>query len=294
MSLSILTNISAMQTHENLLQSSDAVSTAMERLSSGLRINNASDDAAGYAISQGLTSQVNGLDQAQRNVGDATSMVQTAESSLNNVQSMLQRVRELAVQYQNGDLSSSDQSAIQGEVDQITAEIQRQQGAVQFNGINLLNGSAGGGTGAVTFQVGANATDTLTATFSDILGGTNTTSTTVGLNQAVGFTWTNATGGHVFNLSALGASALSSLDDAISDISTMAATLGAVQNRLQYTSDAISSTETNLSASNSQIKDVDMASEMTTMTQEQILQQAGTSMLAQANAAPQMVLKLLG
>ncbi len=294
MSLSILTNISAMQTHQNLLQSSDAVSTAMERLSSGLRINNASDDAAGYAISQGLTSQTNGLDQAQRNVGDATSMVQTAESSLNNIQSMLQRVRELAVQYQNGDLSSSDKSAIQGEVDQITNEVQRQQGAVQFNGINLLNGSAGGGTGAVTFQVGANATDTLSATFADILGGTNTTSTTVGLNQAVGFTWTNASTGHVFDLSALGATALSSLDDAISSISSMAATLGAVQNRLQYTSDAISSTETNLSSSNSQIKDVDMASEMTTMTQEQILQQAGTSMLAQANAAPQMVLKLLG
>src|SRR5579875_2134452 len=294
MSLSILTNISAMQTHQNLLQSSDAVSTAMERLSSGLRINNASDDAAGYAISQGLTSQVNGLDQAQRNVGDAVSMVQTAESSLNNIQSMLQRVRELAVQYQNGDLSSSDQSAIQGEVDQITNEIKRQQGAVQFNGINLLNGSAGNNTGAVTFQVGANATDTLSATFADILGGSNTTSTTAGLNQAVGFTWSNASTGHVFDLSVLGASALSSLDDAISDISTMAATLGAVQNRLQYTSDAISSTETNLSASNSQIKDVDMASEMTTMTQEQILQQAGTSMLAQANAAPQMVLKLLG
>src|SRR5579875_308852 len=160
MSLSILTNISAMQTHQNLLASSDAVSTAMERLSSGLRINNASDDAAGYAISQGLTSQVNGLDQAQRNVGDATSMVQTAESSLNNIQSMLQRVRELAVQYQNGDLSSSDQSAIQGEVDQITNEIKRQQGAVQFNGQFLLNGTAGSG-GAVTFQVGANATDTL-------------------------------------------------------------------------------------------------------------------------------------
>ncbi len=294
MSLSILTNISAMETHQNLLASSDAVSQAMERLSSGLRINNASDDAAGYAISQGLTSQTNGLDQAQRNVGDATSMVQTAESSLNNIQSMLQRVRELAVQYQNGDLSTSDQSSIQGEVDQITNEIHRQQGAVQFNGINLLNGSAGGGTGSVTFQVGANATDTLTATFADILGGTNTTSTTVGLNQAVGFTWTNASTGHVFDLSALGATALSSLDDAINAISSMAATLGAVQNRLQYTSDAISSTETNLSSSNSQIKDVDMASEMTTMTQEQILQQAGTSMLAQANASPQMVLKLLG
>jgi flagellin len=284
MSLSILTNTSAMDTHRNLLASSDAVATAMQRLSSGLRINNAADDAAGYAISQGLTSQVNGLDQASRNVGDAVSMVQTAESSLNNVQSMLQRVRELAVQYQNGDLSSSDKSAIQSEVDQLTSEINRQQGAVQFNGQYLLNGNAGS-SGAVTFQVGANGTDTLTATFSNIEG-------TGGLTGSVGFTWTGAT--HVFDLSALGSTALTSLDTAISNISTQAATLGAVQNRLQYTSDAISATETNLSASNSRIKDVDMASEMTNMTQEQILQQAGTAMLAQANAAPQMVLKLLG
>ena len=131
---SILTNISAMETHQNLLASSNAVSTAMERLSSGLRINNAADDAAGYAISQGLTSQVNGLDQAGRNVGDAVSMVSTAESSMNNIQSMLQRIRELAVQYQNGSLQASDKTAIQGEVDQLTSEIERQRGAVSFNG----------------------------------------------------------------------------------------------------------------------------------------------------------------
>src|SRR5581483_9707739 len=287
MSLSILTNTSAMDTHRNLLASSDAVSTAMQRLSSGLRINTAADDAAGYAISQGLTSQINGLDQASRNVGDAISMVQTAASSLNNVQDMLQRVRELAVQYQNGDLSGSDKSAIQGEVDQLTSEINRQQGAVQFNGQYLLNGSTGT-NGAVTFQVGANGTDTLTATFTDIEGAN-------GLSGSVGFTWSAAaSGGHVFDLAALGSTALSSLDTAISNISTQAATLGAIQNRLQYSSDATSATETNLSASNSRIKDVDMASEMTHMTQEQILQQAGTAMLAQANASPQLVLKLLG
>jgi flagellin len=282
-SLSILTNISAMDTHRNLLASSNAVATAMQRLSSGLRINTAADDAAGYAISQGLTAQVNGLDQASRNVGDAVSMVQTAESSLNNVQSMLQRIRELAVQYKNGDLSSSDQSAIQGEVDQLTSEIDRQRGAVQFNGQNLLNGSINN-TGAVTFQVGANGTDTLTASFADIEG-----SSGLGIT---GFSWSNVSGGgHVFDLSS---GTLSQLDTAISNVSTLAATLGAVQNRLQYTSDAISATEQNLSASNSAIKDVDMASEMTALTQQQILQQAGTAMLAQANSSPQMVLKLLG
>jgi flagellin len=281
MSLSILTNISAMETHQNLLSSSDAVSTAMERLSSGLRINNAADDAAGYAISQGLTSQVNGLDQAGRNVGDAVSMVSTAESSLNNIQSMLQRIRELAVQYQNGSLQTSDKTAIQGEVDQLTNEIKRQRGAVSFNGLNLLDGTAGAVGVGVTFQVGANATDTLTASFGDIQ-----------TSMATGFDWTSTSS--VFSLASLGSAALADLDTAIQSVSSQAATLGAVQNRLQYTSDAIAATETNLSASNSRIKDVDMASEMTKMTQEQILQQAGTSMLAQANQSPQMVLKLLG
>jgi flagellin len=283
MSLSILTNISAMDTHRNLVASQNAVSTAMQRLSSGLRINTAADDAAGYAISQGLTSQVNGFDQASRNVGDAVSMVQTAESSLNNVQSMLQRVRELAVQYQNGDLGSTDKTDIQNEVNQLTQEVDRQRGAVTFNGINLLNGTAGG-TNGVTFQVGANSGDTLSASFADVEGST-------GLG-VTGFSWSQAaSGGKVFDLSQ--ANALSTLDTAIGNISNLAATLGAVQNRLQYTSDAISSTEENLSASNSRIQDVDMASEMTTLTQQQILQQAGTAMLAQANSQPQLVLKLL-
>ena len=283
MSLSILTNISAMDTHRNLVASQNAVSTAMQRLSSGLRINTAADDAAGYAISQGLTSQVNGFDQASRNVGDAVSMVQTAESSLNNVQSMLQRVRELAVQYQNGDLGSTDKTDIQNEVNQLTQEVDRQRGAVTFNGINLLNGSAGG-TNGVTFQVGANSGDTLSASFADVEGST-------GLG-VTGFSWSQAaSGGAVFDLSQ--ANALSTLDTAIGNISNLAANLGAVQNRLQYTSDAISSTKENLSASNSRIQDVDMASEMTTLTQQQILQQAGTAMLAQANSQPQLVLKLL-
>ena len=283
MSLSILTNTSAMDTNRNLVASSNAVSTAMQRLSSGLRINTAADDAAGYAISQGLTSQVNGFDQASRNVGDAVSMVQTAESSLNNTQSMLQRVRELAVQYQNGDLSSTDKTDIQNEVNQLTQEVDRQRGAVTFNGINLLNGTAGSSAG-VTFQVGANSGDTLSASFADVEGST-------GLG-VTGFSWSQAaSGGAVFDLSQ--ANALSTLDTAIGNISNLAATLGAVQNRLQYTSDAISSTEENLSASNSRIQDVDMASEMTTLTQQQILQQAGTAMLAQANSQPQLVLKLL-
>jgi flagellin len=284
MSLSILTNISAMNTQQNLLKSSNAVSQSMSRLSSGLRINTAADDAAGYAISQGLTSQVNGLNQASSNTNDAVSMVQTASSSLNDVQNMLQRVYELGVQYNNGSNSSTDKTDIQAEVNQLTQEIDRQRTASNFNGLNLLKGTAGS-SGTVTFQVGANAGDTLTATFSDIEG-------TSGLG-GLGFSWNSAsTGGTVIDLS--NANALTSLTSAIDNISSMAATLGAVQNRLQYTSDSISSTEQNLSASNSQIKDVNMAQEMTHLTQEQILEQAGTSMLAQANSQPQLILKLLG
>jgi flagellin len=283
-SLSILTNTTAMQTEIGLSKSSNAVSQAMARLSSGLRINSAADDAAGYAISQGLTAQVNGLQQASQNVSDATSMVQTADSALNNVQTMLQRVSELAVQYQNGDLSSTDKTDIQAEVNQLTNEINRQKGSVQFNGINLLDGTANT-TGAVTFQVGPGASDTLSVSFQNIEGTGN-------LDTSVGFTWSNAgTSTAVFDLSQT--NAVSLIQGAINNISTLAATLGAVQNRLQYTSNAISVTQENMSSSLSNIQDVNMATEMTHMTQQQVLQQAGTAMLAQANSQPQLVLKLI-
>jgi flagellin len=297
MSLSILTNTSAMQTQIGLNKSSSAVARSMQRLSSGLRINTAADDAAGYAIAQGLTSQVNGLQKASQNVSDATSMVQTAESALNNIQSMLQRISELAVQYQNGDLAGNqnDKDAIQSEVDQLTQEIDRQQGSVQFNNIHLLNGTAGGsGVGAsfsasatgVTFQVGPGSTDTLSVSFQNV--------ETTALTSANGFQGSfgpTATG--TFNLSSLGASAISDISNAIDAVSKMAATLGAVQNRLQYTSNAISVSQENMSASLSNIQDVNMATEMTAMTQQQVLQQAGTAMLAQANSQPQLVLKLI-
>ncbi len=186
---------------QNLLNSSNAVAKAEQDLSSGLRINSASDDAAGYAISQGLTSQINGLSEAANNTNDAVSMVQTASSALTNVQSMLQRVYELGVQYNNGTNSSTDKSDIQAEVNQLTQEINRQQTSSNFNGINLLDGSAGA-SGTVTFQVGANAGDSLGVTFSNV-----ETST---MNGATGFTWTSASsGGTVFDLSS--STALSNL-----------------------------------------------------------------------------------
>jgi flagellin len=286
MSLSILTNTAAMQTQISLSNSSNAVKMAMQRLSSGLRINSAADDAAGYAIAQGLTSQVNGLKQASQNVSDATSMVQTAGAALNNVQGMLQRVSELAVQYANGDLSTNDKKNIQAEVDQLTNEIDRQKSTVQFNGINLIDGSANSGAN-VQFQVGPSSSDTLSVSFANVEGSS-------GLGTAA-FCWSNvnSASAHVFDLGALGSAAAGDISTAIDNISSLAATLGAVQNRLQYTSNAISVTQENMSASLSNIQDVNMASEMTTMTQQQVLQQAGTAMLAQANSQPQLVLKLI-
>ena len=285
MSLSILTNVSAMQTESNLLNSSNAVATAEQRLSSGLQINSAADDAAGYAISEGLTSQINGLNEASDNANDAISMVQTASSSLSNVQDMLQRVYELGVQYNNGTNSSTDQTDIQDEVNQLTQEIDREQTSSNFNNINLLNGSAGG-SGTVTFQVGADAGDTMAVSFQNV----ETSALTTGFSWGVDGANAQA-GGTVFDLS--DSNALANLTTAIDNISSQAATLGAVQNRLQYTSDSISATETNLTSTNSQITDVNMAQEMTTLTQEQVLEQAGTAMLSQAQSNPQLILKLL-
>ncbi|MFL5831429.1 MAG: flagellin [Solirubrobacteraceae bacterium] len=263
MSLMINTNIEAYDAHRNLVNTENELSKSMHRLSSGLRINSAADDAAGLAISQKLTGQVNGLDQAQRNVQDGVSLVQTAEGSLNQVHAMLQRVRELAVQYSNGTLSTSDQGAIQSEVNQLTAEITRIGTTAQFNGIALFSGSS-----TISFQVGANDGETISVT-------------------------TNAMASIVGTISLGTSSTLSTIDGYIGAVSSQRAAFGAVQNRLQYTLDNLSTYQENLTASLSRIRDVDMASEMVNFTKEQILQQAGTSMLAQANSAPQSVLKLL-
>jgi flagellin len=263
MGLMINTNIEAYDAHRNLVNTENQLSKSMQRLSSGLRINSASDDAAGLAISQKLTGQVNGLAQAQRNAQDGVSLVQTAEGSLNQVHAMLQRVRELAVQYNNGTLAASDQGAIQSEVNQLQSEIARIGSTAQFNGIALFSGSS-----TISFQVGANDGEVISV-------GTQAMTSIVG------------------TISLGTSSTLSTIDGFINAVSAQRATFGAVQNRLQYTLDNLSTYQENLSASLSRIRDVDMASEMVNFTKEQILQQAGTSMLAQANSAPQSVLKLL-
>ena len=264
MSLRINTNIEAFNAHRQLAQTSDRASKSMERLSSGYRINRAADDAAGLAISEKLRGQIRGLAQAQRNAQDGVSLVQTAEGSLNEVHSMLQRVRELAVQYQNGTLSTSDKAAITAEATQLASEIERIGSSADFNGIKLLDGS----TSTVSFQVGANDNDTISVD-------------------------TASLGGKVGSIDVSQANAISAIDSAINNVSTLRSSFGAVQNRLEHTLNNLATYQENLTASESRIRDVDMASEMVEFSKDQILQQAGTSMLAQANQAPQSVLSLL-
>jgi flagellin len=263
MSLRINTNVEAFDAHRNLEATSNRIAKSMQRLSSGLRINSAADDAAGLAISQKLTAQINGVDQAGRNVQDGISLVQTAEGSLNEVHSMLQRIRELAVQYSNGTLSTSDKAAINSEVTQLTNEIERTGQTAQFNNISLLNSAQ-----TISFQVGANDGEIISVS-------------TVSLGAAVG------------TIDLTSSTVLSDVDTAIDAVSQQRATFGAVQNRLEHTYNNLQTYEQNLSASNSRIVDVDMAAEMVNFTKNQILQQAGTSMLSQANQAPQAVLRLL-
>jgi flagellin len=266
MSLRIHNNIEAFNAHRNLVQTGSKLSHTLERLSSGYRINRAADDAAGLAISEKLRGQVRGLAQAQRNVGDAISLVQTAEGSLNEVHSMLQRVRELAVQFSNGTLSASDRAAITAEVSQLQSDIERIGKDTEFNGIKLLNA-----TRTITFQVGAQDSQSISVATAS-LGG--------------------LVGSAAFSLNG-SSTDLQELDSAIAALSSQRGAFGAVQNRLEYTANSLAAYEENLMAAESRIRDVDMAKEMAELTKQQILQQAGTSMLAQANQTPQSVLSLL-
>ena len=267
MSLRIQNNVEAFNAQRNLVANSNAMSKAMEKLSSGYRINRASDDAAGLAISEKLRGQIGGLSQANRNAGDAISMVQTGEGALNEVHSMLQRVRELAVQYKNGTLSTSDRTAIQSEVDQLKSEIERIGTDTEFNGTKLLSSA-----GSISFQIGAG-------------DGQQITAATISVGAQVSSA--------VFALSTTGASDIDEIDTAINNVSAARADFGAVQNRLEHTISNLASYQENLTASESRIRDADMAEEMAKFSKLQILQQAGTSMLAQANQAPQSVLSLL-
>lgn len=266
MSLRINTNVGALNAYNNLNKVSGQTEKSLTKLSSGFRINSAADDAAGLAISEKMRGQIGGLNTAMRNISDGVSMIQTAEGSLNEVHAMLQRVRDLAVQYKNSTNSANDKLAIQSEVNQLGSEIERIGSSAKFNGISLLNAA-----GSVTFQVGSNDGDEISVAL-------------ISVGSEVDFA----------NISLASSTGVADIDDAINNISAARATFGAVQNRLEYTLNSQRTYAENLTAAESRIRDVDMAQEMVKFTKNQILSQAANSMLAQANQSPQGVLRLLG
>jgi flagellin len=283
MGLRIQNNVEAFNTHRQLSATSTAASKAMEKLSSGYRINRAADDAAGLAISEKMRGQIGGLAQAQRNAQDGISLVQTAEGALTEVHSMLQRVRDLAVQYKNGTLSTEDKDAIKAEVVQLATEITDitdPTDGTKFNSKALFGAAV-----TFNFQVGANDNETITATGFNAAGANLGAG---GISEITGVT-DAATATTLLDNAAV----LTNLDTAIKNVSTARSNFGAVQNRLEHRLANLATYQENLTASESRIRDVDMASEMTKFTKLNILQQAGTSMLAQANQAPQGVLSLL-
>ncbi len=275
MGLRIFNNVEAANAHRVLNNTNNALSKSMERLSSGLRINRAADDAAGLAVSEVMRSQIRGMGVASRNAQDGVSLVQVADGALGNVGDMLQRVRDLAVQASNGTLTDSQRGNLDAEVQQILTEINKTGTDTEFNGISILSGSVAVAASAVTLQVGANGGQEIAFT----IGTVSTADLGIGAIAV--------------STAAAAVAAISLIDDAIGDVTTGRASLGAVQNRLEQTIGRLALTSENLQAAESRIRDADMAAEMIEMTRNQILQQSGTAMLSQANAAPQSVLSLL-
>jgi len=290
MGMFINTNVGALNANRNLNFNNTQMGKTMEKLSSGFRINRAADDAAGLAISEKMRFQINGLSQAQRNAQDGISLIQTAEGALTEVHSMLQRLNTLANQAANGTYDKTDRAKIQLEVNELVGEISNIAGTVNFNGINLLNNSA-----SVDFQIGSDANTTISISLKSLtpsdLGAADTAATS-GASAIAGLKLSDLTveGSGATNANA----AIAAIKAAIETVSEQRATFGAVQNRLEHTVNNLGVMVENLSASESRIRDADMATEMTAFTKNQILVQAGTAMLAQANSAPQSVLKLLG
>ncbi len=286
MGMQINTNVSGMNAYRNLSVTQGDLSKSLEKLSSGLRINRAGDDAAGLAISEGLKAQIGGLKVAARNAQDGISVVQTAEGALHEVHSTLQRLRDLAVQAGNDSNNANARAAIQTESDQLVEELARIAASTNFNGTNLLDGSAS----TLTFQVGANSDPT------GAPAAVNTISVDLSNADVATLAASLATGGAsalAYASNADAQASIATLDEAITTISTARSELGAYQNRFERTINNLNVAVENLSASNSRIRDTDMAAEMAQFTRSQILSQAGTAMLAQANQLPQGVLQLL-
>ncbi|NKX20203.1 flagellin FliC [Alteromonadaceae bacterium A_SAG2] len=283
MSMFVNTNVSSLNAQRQLFDVSNSLSTSFERLSSGFRINSAADDAAGLQITDRMTSQIQGLNQAVRNANDAISLSQTAEGALSETTTALQRIRTLAIQSQNGINSSADRVALQKEVSALRTEISRISTTTQFAGVNILDGKF-----SAKFLVGANAGQTISVNLS------SPTLTRAGV-KGFGASGLGVTGTNVDVLSSENASGmLAKLDTAISAIGGLRADLGALQNRFQSTIRNLSNISENVSAARSQIKDTDFATETANLTRNQIIQQASTTVLSQANQRPQAALSLLG
>ena len=283
----INTNVAAMNTYSRLTAANTAKSNSLAKLSSGSRINKAGDDAAGLAISEKMKSQIGGLTQAKRNAQDGISLVQTAEGALNETHSILERMRDLAVQGGNGTLTDDDKVAINKELTALHSELSRIAKDTQFNGMSLFAASNANASNTFTFQIGANNGQTL-----DVGIGKMDGSNLLEIKTAASFVLKATVGGAANGGMDAGAM-IDKIDAAIATVSDQRAGLGAVQNRLEHTINNLTATNENLSDANSRIRDVDMAEEMMTFTKSNILSQAATSMLAQANAMPNSVLNLL-
>ncbi len=275
------TNVLALNSHRNLSSVGSMQAKSSARLSSGMRINSAADDAAGLAISEKMRSQIRGLDMAAKNAQDGVSMVQTAEGAMQEIGNMTQRIRELTVQASNDTNEASDRSKIADEVDQLVQEITEMSKRTEFNKKTLGTGAFSGSGNGVFLQVGANGGQSIKFNIG------STTASSLGLTSIASSI--KASGAKASTISGL----LSKIDKAISTVTDQRASLGAVQNRLEYTINSLKISSENLSASESRIRDTDMAKEMMNLTKSNVLQQAATSMLAQANQAPQNVLQLL-
>ena len=276
--LAVRTNVMSMNAQRNLSGNAGQLGKSMERLSSGFRVNRAADDAAGLAISEKLKSQISGSNQAARNMGDAISMIQTAEGALDEVSSMMGRIRDLSVQAANGSLDSVQRNNIGQELAQLSAEISSVSNRTLFNGNALLTGLQ------FQFQTGANGTDTTNVTFVNLTDVSVSNATSAATNYAATANSTQA------NATAL----ITLVDAAIQYVTTQRAVLGAAQNRFEHTIGNVSTLAENLSASNSRIRDVDVAEESAQLARFQILSQSAVSILSQANQQPQLAMKLLG
>ena len=274
MGIRINTNVSSINTRRHLSNSTNAYHKSMEKLSSGLRINRAGDDAAGLAISENLKSDIRALNQAARNAADGISLIQTAEGSLDEVSNILLRMKELAEQSLNGTLSDTDRGYLNAEYTALTQEIGRISDGVDFNGVKLLDGS--GGSVAIQVGIGTGGSDSVAIDLGDDLDAAG-----LGLGSTV-------------DSASNASSAMDEIDDAISTIVSARGGFGAVQNRLESSIRNINMMSENLSAANSRIRDVDVALETSNMTSNQILQQAGVAMLAQANMSTGLAMSLLG